>query len=109
MLTWKVILVPFFRIGEREGLSALVLESGGGGRVSGCERMVTRGTKEFHDGQVEVSDSADQTWDEGAAMKVELPMWRVALETGMLGVDLEVLVGFVRSGMVKSIDAMEEY
>lgn len=99
--TWKVILVPFRRTCESlpsPPSGVLALSSGGEG-VSGCERIVTRGTNAFHEGQVDVSTSAAQTWDEGAAMMLELPMWSFALEAGMLGVDLEALVGSVRSGM----------
>lgn len=63
----------------------------------GWERIVTRGTKEFQVGQVEVSVNADQTFGEGAFMEVELPMWREAFSRGMLGV---ARVAFWGSGRV---------
>lgn len=71
-----------------------------GDSVSGCERIVTRGTKEFQLGQVDVSVSAAHTWVEGAGMKVELPMWRVALAASMVGVERVELVGSERGDMV---------
>lgn len=53
---------------------------------SGWDRIVTRGTKEFHDGQVDVSIRTSQTRCEEAEIKVELPRWRVALAASMFGV-----------------------
>jgi hypothetical protein len=83
MRTWKIALVPFCRIGERDGFWTLDWDagsdagSGAGGAVAvglvGWERMVTRGMKEFQLGQVDVSVRAAQTFGEGAAMNVELP------------------------------------
>ena len=75
-------LVPFWRIGDRDCVFWVALGwdagSGAGGEVGvgwvGWERIVTRGTKEFQLGQVEVSIRAAQTFGEGAVMKVELPM-----------------------------------
>lgn len=66
----------------------------------GWERIVTRGTKEFQVGQVEVSVRADQTLEEGAVMNVELPMWREAFSGVMLGVWREALVGSERGVMM---------
>lgn len=77
MRTWKVILVPFCRMGESS-----VVESS----LAGWEVMVTRGMNSFQEGQVEVSVRAAQTAVEGAAMKIELPMWRVAFAASIVGV-----------------------
>lgn len=112
--TCKVNFVPFWRIGDRVvfvfvgwevgvdvdagvGSSAEVVGDGSG---VGWERMVTRGTKVFQLGQVEVFVRAAQTSWDGAVMKVELPMWRVAFSMGMLGVARVALVGSVRVVMV---------
>jgi len=67
---------------------------------SGCERMVTRGTKEFQSGHVDVFVRAAQICVEGAVVVVELPMWRVALVAGMVGVERVVLLGSVSSGIL---------
>jgi hypothetical protein len=64
MRTWKVIFVPFWRMGESSVLAS----------VFGWEVIVTRGMNSFQEGQVEVSVRAAQTAVEGAAMKIELPM-----------------------------------
>ena len=45
--------------------------------------------------------AAQTSWD-GALMKVELPMWRVAFSTGMFGVARVALVGSVRVVMMDS-------
>lgn len=97
MRTWKVIFVPFWRIGDRAGWVGGVDVDWEG---VGWERIVTRGTKEFQLGQVEVSVRADQTFGEGAVMKVELPMCMVACSGVMLGVARVALVGSLRGGMV---------
>lgn len=89
MRTWNVIFVPVWRIGE-------VLSA-----VSGWERMVTRGTKEFQSGHVDVFVRAAQTRAEGAEMVVELPMWRVALVAAMVGVERVEFVGSVSSAMAE--------
>jgi hypothetical protein len=70
MRTWKIIRVPFWRIGGRGEEEE--------DSVPGCERMVTRGTKEFQSGHVEVFVRADQVFEDGAEMVVEEPRWRVA-------------------------------
>lgn len=57
--------------------------------------MVTRGTKAFQDGHVEVSVRTSQTRGEGAEIKVELPRWRVAAVASMLGVARLVFSGSV--------------
>lgn len=107
MRTWKVILVPSWRIGERgegEGVGEGVsVDSGllGLACESGCERMVTRGTKEFQLGHVEVLRRVSQTLGEGAAMKVELPMWRIASDAVMVGVERVEFVGSVMVDMVR--------
>lgn len=75
-------LVPFCRIGDSVCVGAAVLvvwDIGSGGDVVdvgsfGWERIVTWGTKEFQLGQLDVSVRADQTFGDGAVMKVELPM-----------------------------------
>lgn len=107
MRTWKVIFVPGWRIGERGGGDGEVdsVDSGSFGLAceSGCERMVTRGTKEFQLGHVEVSRRASQTLGEGAAMKVELPMWRVASDGVMVGVERVEFVGSVMVDMVRGV------
>lgn len=112
MRTWKVNFVPFWRIGDRFVLVDWVVgvdvdagagsgaEVDGDGSGVGWERMVTRGTKVFQLGQVEVSVRAAQTSWEGAFMKVELPRWRVALSMGMLGVPRVALVGSVKVVMM---------
>lgn len=109
MRTWKVIFVCFWRSGERV---VVVVGSGwvwccsdgscgcGLGLLSGCERIVTRGTKVFQLGQVEVSIRAAQTFVDGAEMKVELPMWRIAFLAEMVGVERVAFVGSWRAGMV---------
>lgn len=61
--------------------------------MSGCSRMVTRGTKVFHLGQVEVSIRAFQTSCKGASMRVALLRWRTASDAEMLGVELELRDG----------------
>lgn len=116
MRTCKVNFVPFWRIGD-SAVFAFVLadcvvgvavdagvgsgaEVDGDGSGVGWERMDTRGTKVFQLGQVEVFVRAAQTSWEGAVMKVELPMWRVALSMGMLGVARVALVGSVRVVMM---------
>lgn len=76
MRTWKVIFVPFCRIDESSVFGSEV----------GWEVTVTRGMNSFQDGQVEVSVKAVQTAVEGAAMKIELPMWRVAFAASIVGV-----------------------
>lgn len=120
MRTWKVNFVPFWRIGDvLVGWLALVgwvvdddvgagVGSGSGaeaeaevvGDGGGWERMVTRGTKEFQLGQVEVSVRAAQTCAEGALMMAELPMCRVAFAGVMVGVARVAFVGSVRVVMV---------
>lgn len=106
--------VPFWRIGDRavfvfvDWVVGVAVDAGvgsgaevdGDGPGVGWERMVTRGMKVFQIGQVEVFVSAAQTSWEGAVMKVELPMWKVALSMGMLGVARVALVGSVRVVMV---------
>lgn len=62
---------------------------------SGCSRMVARGQKLFHDGQVEVSVRIRQTSVEGASIKIELPMWRTASAAAMLGDERVEFVGSV--------------
>jgi hypothetical protein len=64
--------------------------------------MVTRGTKLFHVGQVEVSITAFQTSCEGASMCVALLRWRTASDAEMLGVELELRDGDV----VVDVDVM---
>jgi hypothetical protein len=88
MRTWKVTFVPFWRIGE----SGAVVSAEAG--VSGCERIVTRGTKEFQLGHVDVSVRTSQTRVEGALMKIELPRWRLEDSGVMVGVGRSVFVGF---------------
>lgn len=78
-------------------------EVDGDGSGVGWERMVTRGTKLFQLGQVEVFVSAAQTSWLGALMKVELPMWRTAFSMGMLGVARVAFVGSVRVVMMESV------
>jgi hypothetical protein len=116
MRTWKVNFVPFWSIGERFLFEDWVVDAGAGAGVGvgsgaevdgdgsgvGWERMVTRGTKAFQLGQVEVFTSAAQTSWEGALMKVELPMWRVAFSMGTFGVARVALVGSVRVVMTDS-------
>jgi hypothetical protein len=85
MRTWKVTLVPFCRIGERGAVSVL-----------GWERIVTRGTKEFQLGHVDVSVRTSQTRVEGALIMIELPRWRLAESGVMVGVGRSVFVGFGR-------------
>lgn len=67
---------------------------------SGCERIVTRGTNEFQLGQVDVSVRAAHTAAEGAGMRIELPMWRVALAASMVGVERVEFVGSDRVDIV---------
>ena len=86
MRTWKVIFVPFWRMGESSVFESMV----------GCEVMVTRGMNSFQEGQVEVSVRAAQTAVEGAAMKIELPMWRVAFAASIVGVARLAFWGSVR-------------
>lgn len=62
--------------------------------------MVTRGTKEFQSGHVEVFVRVDQTFEEGAEMVAELPSWRVAEVDGMFGVERVELLGSVREAIV---------
>lgn len=116
MRTWKVNFVPFWSTGDRFVLEGWVVDVGAGvgvgvgsgaevdgdGSGVGWERTVTRGTKAFQLGQVEVFMSAAQTSWEGALMKVELPMWRVAFSMGMFGVARVALVGSVRVVMMDS-------
>lgn len=74
--------------------------------VFGWERIVTRGTKPFQDGHVEVLIKASQTFWAGEEMVIELPMWRVedaALRVGVSrvafwgsGRDVILNVEFVR-------------
>lgn len=97
-----VNFVPVWRIGESarddSGGCDCCEEDGCG--ESGCERIVTRGTKVFQLGQVEVSVRADQTFVEGARMKLELPMWRVAFAAVMEGVERVEFVGSGNAGIV---------
>lgn len=81
--------------------------AGPSGAVEACElgpsgwaRIVTRGTKVFQLGQVEVSMRAAQTFVDGAEMKAELPMWRIAFSTGMVGVERVAFVGSLRLDIV---------
>lgn len=90
--------MPFWRIGE-SGAGAVVEVLGSVSAdvdvgVSGCERIVTRGTKEFQLGHVDVSVRTSQTRVEGALMKIELPRWRLADSGVMVGVGRSVFVGF---------------
>lgn len=80
-------MVPFCRIGETESGEAL--------GESGCSRMVTRGTKVFHVGQVEVSIRAFQTSCVVASMCVALLRWRTASDAEMFGVELVLRDGDV--------------
>lgn len=95
-----VNFVPVWRIGESERDDASGVSDGCGCEASGWDRIVTRGTKVFQLGQVDVSVRADQTFVEGAAMKVELPMWRVAAAAVMDGVERVELVGSGSCGIV---------
>lgn len=61
---------------------------------SGCETIVTRGTKEFHFGHVDVLVRTSQTAVDGALMWIELPRWRDAESGVMFGVGRFVFVGF---------------
>lgn len=54
----------------------------------------------FQVGQVEVSIRAAQTSVDGAEIKVELPMWRIASLAEMVGVERVAFVGSWRVDMV---------
>lgn len=47
-----------------------------------------------------MSVRAAQTFGDGAEMKVELPMWRIACSAGMVGVERVAFVGSLRVDMV---------
>lgn len=88
MRTWKVTLVPLRSSGESVAGSELWL--------SACSRIVARGINVFHSGHVDVSVRTSQTRVDGAAMKMELPIWKTASATAMPGVGRVEFVGSSR-------------